>query len=166
MKQYYTFKRKYSDAILLFRIGDFYETFEEDAAITSEVLGIALTKRANGTASEIALAGFPHHALNTYLPKLIQAGHRVAVCDQQETPQAAKARGSKIITRALSEVATPGLSAHEGLLQEKESRYLAAIYLGKQVDGLSLLDLSTGEFLVYEGSPKNTWTQLEAHSAC
>ena len=164
MKQYYAFKRTYPDAILLFRVGDFYETFGPDAAVASEVLGIVLTKRANGTAAEVSLAGFPHHALDTYLPKLIKAGHRVAVCDQQETPEAARARGSKIITRSLSEIATPGLATHEGLLEEKQSRYLAALCLGRKTDGLSLLDLSTGEFLVYEGRPKDTWTQLEAHS--
>ena len=164
MDQYYAFKRKYPDAILLFRVGDFYETFGEDAVISSQVLSIVLTKRSKGLASEVALAGFPHHALDTHLPKLIKAGHRVAICDQQETPEEAKARGSKIVNRSLIELATPALTSNESLLEDKKNRYLASLYIGKKAYGLSLLDISTGDFLVYEGSPEEVWIQLEAHA--
>ena len=164
MTQYYAFKDKYPDSILLFRVGDFYEAFEDDATIISNVLNIVLTKRANGTASKVALAGFPYHALDAHLPKLIRAGYRVAVCDQQETPEEAKAKGSKVVDRQLSELATPATSSNESLLEEKKNRYLAALYLGQKQSGLSLLDISTGDYLIYEGSEADAWVQLEAYA--
>ena len=163
MEQYYGFKDKHPGILLLFRVGDFYETFGEDAILSSRILDIVLTKRSNGKASETALAGFPHHALETYLPQLIQAGHRVAICDQTETPEEAKRRGSKLVRRKLTEIVTPALALSQNLLKDKENRYLAALFLGQKQDGLSLFDLSTGTFLLYEGTAAETWTQLEAH---
>lgn len=148
MKQYYSFKTKYPNALLLFRVGDFYETFGEDAVKTSEILGITLTKRANGSASSVELAGFPHHAIDTYLPRLIRAGERVAICDQLEDPKMAKG----IVKRGVTELVTPGVSYNDKTLEVKENNFLAAIYNDKQNYGVSFLDVSTGEFYVAEGS--------------
>lgn len=148
MKQYNSFKAKYPDAILLFRVGDFYETFGDDAVKTSSILGITLTSRNNGYASEMALAGFPYHALDTYLPKLVRAGQRVAICDQLEDPKLAKT----IVKRGVTELITPGVVTHENALTNKENHFLAAVYFDKKIFGISLLDISTGEFLTTEGS--------------
>src|SRR6056297_2070936 len=148
MKQYYQVKNKYPDAILLFRVGDFYETFEQDAIKTSEILGITLTKRANGSASYVELAGFPHHALDNYLPKLVRAGERVAICDQLEDPRLTK----KIVKRGITELVTPGVSFNENVLERRENNFLASIYLEKSRAGIAFLDISTGEFLTAEGS--------------
>ncbi len=147
MKQYYTVKAKHPDAILLFRVGDFYETFGEDAIRASEILGITLTKRANGSASSVELAGFPFHALDTYLPRLVRAGQRVAICEQLEDPKLAK----KIVKRGITELITPGVSFSDNVLNHKENNFLAAIHIEKQSVGVALLDVSTGEFFVSEG---------------
>ncbi len=148
MKQYNAIKAKYPGALLLFRVGDFYETFGEDAETASKVLNIVLTKRANGAASEIALAGFPHHSLDNYLPRLVRAGHRVAICDQLEDPKDVKG----IVKRGVTELVTPGLSFHDNVLDGKKNNYLAAIHFTKDSLGIAFLDLSTGEFMVAEGS--------------
>lgn len=147
MKQYNQIKGKYPDALLLFRVGDFYETFGEDAIKAANILGIILTKRKNGAASHIELAGFPHHALDTYLPKLVRAGERVAICDQLEDPKLTK----KIVKRGVTELVTPGLSYNDNLLEHKENNFLAAIHQDKKRFGVAFLDISTGEFLVAEG---------------
>jgi DNA mismatch repair protein MutS len=148
MKQYNSVKAKYPDAILLFRVGDFYETFGEDAIKTSQVLGIVLTKRANGAASEIELAGFPYHSLDTYLPKLVRAGYRVAICDQLEDPKLAKT----IVKRGVTEVVTPGVSLNEKILDHKSNNYLAAIHSStNEPVGIAFLDVSTGEFICAQG---------------
>jgi DNA mismatch repair protein MutS len=147
MKQYNTIKAKYPDAMLLFRVGDFYETFGEDAKRAAEVLGIILTKRGAGSESETALAGFPHHSLNTYLPKLVKAGMRVAICDQLENPKLTK----KIVKRGVTELVTPGVSLNDEVLQSKSNNFLAAIHFGKRILGVSFLDVSTGEFFVAQG---------------
>jgi len=153
MKQYNAIKAKHPGAILLFRVGDFYETFGEDAVRTSQILDIVLTKRANGSASEIELAGFPHHALDAYLPKLVRAGERVAVCDQLENPKIAKG----IVKRGVTELVTPGVSLNDNVLDGKQNNYLCSIYFPKEnskkeVFGVSFLDISTGEFLTARGS--------------
>jgi len=148
MKQYFSIKRKHPEAILLFRVGDFYETFGDDAVKASEILGITLTKRANGAASSVALAGFPHHALDTYLPKLVRAGQRVAICDQLEDPKLTKT----IVKRGVTELVTPGVSFNENVLERKENNFLACVHLDKKVAGIAFLDISTGEFFVAEGS--------------
>jgi len=147
MKQYYAVKAKHPDAILLFRVGDFYETFGEDAIHASEILGITLTRRANGSASFVELAGFPYHALDTYLPKLVRAGQRVAICEQLEDPKLTK----KIVKRGITELITPGVSFSDNVLNHKENNFLAAIHIDKQAVGVALLDVSTGEFFVTEG---------------
>lgn len=147
MKQYYGIKEKHPDAILLFRVGDFYETFGEDAVKASSILGITLTKRANGSASFVDLAGFPYHALDTYLPKLVRAGQRVAICDQLEDPKLAKT----IVKRGITELVTPGVSLNDNVLENRENNFLAAIHIGNQVAGVAFLDISTGEFLAAEG---------------
>lgn len=148
MRQYYEIKGKHPDAILLFRVGDFYETFSDDAIIASEILGITLTRRANGSAQFVELAGFPHHALDTYLPKLIRAGKRVAICDQLEDPKLTK----KLVKRGITELVTPGVTISDNLLNYKENNYLAALhFISKERCGLALLDISTGEFLTTEG---------------
>ena len=147
MKQYYSIKGKYPDAILLFRVGDFYETFSDDAIKTAGILGITLTKRANGSASSIELAGFPHHALDTYLPKLVRAGQRVAVCDQLEDPKMTK----KIVKRGVTELVTPGVAINDNILEHKENNFLAAVHLDHTSGGVAFLDISTGEFLTAEG---------------
>jgi DNA mismatch repair protein MutS len=147
MKQYVAIKRQHPDAILLFRVGDFYETFGEDAIKASEILGITLTRRANGTAAYVELAGFPHHALDTYLPKLVRAGMRVAICEQLEDPKLTK----NIVKRGITELITPGVSFNDSVLERKENNFLASVYIGKAVGGVSFLDISTGEFLLAEG---------------
>jgi DNA mismatch repair protein MutS len=147
MKQYHAIKAKYPGALLLFRVGDFYETFGEDAVKASKILDITLTKRGNGTASEIELAGFPHHSLDSYLPRLVRAGQRVAICDQLEDPKAAKG----IVKRGVTELVTPGVSYNDNVLEVKQNNYLAAIHLEKDIAGISFLDISTGEFLTAEG---------------
>jgi DNA mismatch repair protein MutS len=148
MKQYNAIKAKYPGALLLFRVGDFYETFGQDAIVASKVLDIVLTKRGNGSASEIELAGFPHHALDNYLPKLVRAGHRVAICDQLEDPRSVKG----IVKRGVTELVTPGLSFNDNVLEKRQNNFLASVYMGKNVFGVSFLDVSTGEFYVAQGS--------------
>ncbi len=148
MGQYNRIKQKYPDAILLFRIGDFYETFSTDAVITANVCGIVLTKRANGDNKTMELAGFPHHSLDSYLPKLVKAGYRVAICEQLEDPKLTKT----IVKRGVTEIITPGVAISDKLLDHKSNNFLAAIYFEKDLVGLSFLDISTGEFLVAEGS--------------
>ena len=148
MKQYNEIKRKYPDACLLFRVGDFYETFGEDAVRASKILGITLTKRGAGSETETALAGFPHHSINTYLPKLVKAGLRVAICDQLEDPKMTKT----IVKRGVTELVTPGVSMNDEVLHSKTNNFLASIYFGKKAIGISFLDVSTGEFLTAQGS--------------
>ncbi len=148
MKQYNEIKRKYPDACLLFRVGDFYETFGDDAVRASKILGIVLTKRGAGSETETALAGFPYHSLNTYLPKLVKAGLRVAICDQLEDPKMTKT----IVKRGVTELVTPGVSMNDEVLQSKSNNFLASIYFGKKQIGISLLDVSTGEFLTAQGN--------------
>ena len=148
MKQYMAVKRKYPDAVLLFRVGDFYETFSDDAIKASRILGITLTRRANGAASYVELAGFPFHALDTYLPKLVRAGERVAICEQLEDPKLTK----KIVKRGVTELITPGVSINDQILEHKENNFLAAVHIDRQVAGVAFLDISTGEFLAAEGS--------------
>lgn len=148
MQQYNSIKAKYPGALLLFRVGDFYETFGSDAVKAAEILGIVLTKRGNGSASETELAGFPHHSLETYLPKLVRAGQRVAICDQLEDPKSVKT----IVKRGVTELVTPGVSYNDNIIQQKANNYLASLYLDKNAIGVSFLDISTGEFLVAQGS--------------
>ena len=148
MKQYNTIKTKYPDAMLLFRVGDFYETFGEDAKKAAQVLGITLTKRGAGSDSETALAGFPHHSLNTYLPKLVKAGMRVAICDQLEDPKMTKT----IVKRGVTELVTPGVSLNDEVLQSKSNNFLAAVHFDKKQLGISFLDVSTGEYLIAQGT--------------
>ncbi|MEQ9287140.1 MAG: DNA mismatch repair protein MutS [Cyclobacteriaceae bacterium] len=148
MKQYNAIKAKHPGALLLFRVGDFYETFGEDAIKASKILEIVLTKRANGSASHIELAGFPHHSLDTYLPRLVRAGNRVAICDQLEDPKSVKG----IVKRGVTELVTPGLSMNDNVLDQRSNNYLAALSYGKDIIGISLLDLSTGEFMVSQGN--------------
>ncbi|MBO6759400.1 MAG: DNA mismatch repair protein MutS, partial [Roseivirga sp.] len=143
MKQYNAIKAKYPGALLLFRVGDFYETFGEDAIKASKVLDIVLTKRANGAASHVELAGFPHHSLDSYLPKLVRAGNRVAICDQLEDPKSVKG----IVKRGVTELVTPGLSYNDNVLEQKSNNYLCSLFFGKDTVGVAFLDLSTGEFL-------------------
>ena len=147
MKQFLDLKAKHPDAVMLFRCGDFYETYSTDAIIASEILGITLTKRANGKGKTIEMAGFPHHALDTYLPKLIRAGKRVAICDQLEDPKLTK----KLVKRGITELVTPGVSINDNVLNYKENNFLAAVYFGKSSCGVAFLDISTGEFLTAEG---------------
>ncbi|MFH1319294.1 MAG: DNA mismatch repair protein MutS [Bacteroidota bacterium] len=148
MKQYNSIKAKYPDALLLFRVGDFYETFGEDARKASKILSIVLTKRANGVAAYVDLAGFPYHALDTYLPKLVRAGYRVAICDQLEDPKLTK----KIVKRGVTELVTPGVSYNDKVLDQRSNNFLASVHLDKNDAGIAFLDISTGEFLVAEGS--------------
>ncbi|MBC3541776.1 DNA mismatch repair protein MutS [Rufibacter sediminis] len=147
MKQYNAIKAKHPGALLLFRVGDFYETFGEDAIKASKILGIMLTKRGNGSAAETALAGFPHHSLDTYLPKLVRAGQRVAICDQLEDPKTVKG----IVKRGVTELVTPGVSFNDQVLEQKRNNYLASLHFGKSQLGIALLDASTGEFLLAQG---------------
>ena len=148
MKQYTQMKAKHPDAILLFRVGDFYETFSDDAIVASDILGITLTRRANGAAQYVELAGFPHHALDTYLPKLVRAGKRVAICEQLEDPKLTK----KLVKRGITELVTPGVAMNDNVLSRRENNFLAAVHFGKAFTGLALLDISTGEFLATEGT--------------
>jgi DNA mismatch repair protein MutS len=148
MRQYYDVKSKHPDAILLFRVGDFYETFGDDAIKASEILGITLTRRANGSASFVELAGFPHHAVDTYLPKLVRAGQRVAICEQLEDPKLTK----KIVKRGITELVTPGVSYNDNVLEHKENNFLACVYSDKRLAGVSFLDVSTGEFYAAQGN--------------
>ena len=149
MHQFATMKGKYPDAILLFRVGDFYETFGEDAIKASNALGIVLTSRNNG-GSDVELAGFPHHSLDVYLPKLVKAGYRVAICDQLEKPSKEK----KIVKRGVTEMVTPGVTTDDTLLDHKKNNFLASIHFAKHnLFGISFLDISTGEFLVSQGNP-------------
>ena len=150
MKQYYQIKAVHPDAILLFRVGDFYETFGDDAIEASSILGITLTKRANGAASSVELAGFPHHAVETYLPKLVRAGKRVAICEQLEDPKTVKG----LVKRGVIELVTPGVTLSENLIENKENIYLASVYFGKEKTGVAFLDITTGEFFVAEGDDK------------
>ena len=152
MKQYFEMKQQHPDAVLLFRVGDFYETFCEDAITSSEILGITLTRRANGAASSIELAGFPHHALDTYLPKLVRAGKRVAICEQLEDPKLTKT----LVKRGITELVTPGVAMNDNVLDHKENNFLAAVHFphgggSKATIGVAFLDISTGEFLTAEG---------------
>src|ERR1043165_264230 len=147
MQQHKAIKAKYPDAILLFRVGDFYETFGQDAIIASQVLGITLTKRNNGGAADNELAGFPHHALDTYLHKLVKAGHRVAICDQLEDPKAAKG----IVKRGVTEMVTPGTATADKLLDNNTNNFLAAVHFSDNKYGLAFLDISTEEFFIAEG---------------
>lgn len=148
MKQYYSLKSKYPDAILLFRVGDFYETFGEDAIIASEVLGITLTKRANGSASHVELAGFPYHALEVYMPKFVKSGRRVAICEQLEDPKTTK----NIVKRGVTELVTPGTALHDKSIDHKSNNFLASVHFGQNEVGISLCDLTTGEFYISEGT--------------
>ena len=147
MKQYYEIKAVHPDAILLFRVGDFYETFGDDAIKASSILGITLTKRANGSASSVELAGFPYHALDTYMPKLVRAGERVAICEQLEDPKLTK----KLVKRGVIEMVTPGIVLGENLISGKENTFLASVYFGRNITGIALMDVSTGEYYVAEG---------------
>ena len=148
MKQFLELKAKHPDAVMLFRCGDFYETYSTDAVLASEILGITLTKRTNGKGKTIEMAGFPHHALDTYLPKLIRAGKRVAICDQLEDPKLTK----KLVKRGITELVTPGVSINDNILNYRENNFLAAVHFGKGACGVAFLDISTGEFLTAEGS--------------
>ena len=162
MKQYLELKGKHPDAILLFRVGDFYETFSDDAIAASEILGITLTRRANGSAMHVELAGFPHHALDSYLPKLVRAGRRVAICDQLEDPKLTK----KLVKRGITELVTPGVVLGDNVLRSKENNYLAALYLPSGEEGpgsIAFLDISTGEFVVSEGSPEHLEKLLSSY---
>lgn len=147
MKQYYAVKDKHPDAVLLFRVGDFYETFGDDAIKASEILGITLTRRANGSASSVELAGFPYHALDTYLPKLVRAGQRVAICEQLEDPKQTK----NIVKRGITEMVTPGVSINDNILNHRENNFLASVHFDRKMAGAAFLDISTGEFLTAEG---------------
>ena len=149
MRQFYSLKEKHPDAVLLFRCGDFYETYAQDAVEASEILGITLTRRNNGKNGAMALemAGFPHHALDVYLPKLIRAGRRVAICDQLEDPKLTKT----LVKRGITELVTPGVAMSDNVLQNKENNFLAAVHFGKGAWGISFLDISTGEYLIAEG---------------
>ena len=148
MKQFFDFKAKYPEALLLFRCGDFYETYCEDAVIASRILGITLTHRNNGYNKGDEMAGFPHHALDTYLPKLIRAGKRVAICDQLEDPKLTK----KLVKRGITELVTPGVAMQDTVLNYKENNFLCAVHFGKGSCGVAFLDISTGEFLTGEGT--------------
>ncbi|WP_373837984.1 DNA mismatch repair protein MutS, partial [Bacteroides heparinolyticus] len=147
MKQFLDLKAKHPDAVMLFRCGDFYETYSTDAVVAAEILGITLTKRANGKEKTVEMAGFPHHALDTYLPKLIRAGKRVAICDQLEDPKLTK----KLVKRGITELVTPGVSINDNILNHRENNFLAAVHFGKGACGVAFLDISTGEFLTAEG---------------
>ena len=151
MKQFFSFKAKHPDALLLFRCGDFYETYCDDAVASSKILGITLTRRNNGASEKppIEMAGFPHHALDTYLPKLIRAGRRVAICDQLEDPKLTK----KLVKRGITELVTPGVAMSDNVLNYKENNFLASVHFGKGSCGVAFLDISTGEFLTGEGTP-------------
>ncbi|MBQ8056183.1 MAG: DNA mismatch repair protein MutS, partial [Paludibacteraceae bacterium] len=150
MKQYREMKAKHPDAVLLFRVGDFYETYGEDAVRSAGILGITLTRRSSATPDATELAGFPHHALDTYLPKLVRAGMRVAICEQLEDPKMTKT----LVKRGITELITPGVSINDNILDNKENNFLASVHIDKKMVGVSFLDISTGEFLVAEGTPE------------
>src|SRR5476651_216249 len=160
MQQYNAIKVKYPGALLLFRVGDFYETFGEDAITASRILGIVLTRRANGSASYIELAGFPHHSLDTYLPKLVRAGQRVAICDQLEDPKTTKT----IVKRGVTELVTPGVAISDNILHQKSNNYLASLYFEKNSIGIALIDISTGEFLTAQGNSDYIDKLLQSYS--
>ncbi|MDD6228544.1 MAG: DNA mismatch repair protein MutS, partial [Bacteroidales bacterium] len=147
MKQYFEMKKKHPDAVLLFRVGDFYETFSDDAIAASEILGITLTRRANGSAAFVELAGFPHHALDTYLPKLVRAGKRVAICEQLEDPKLTK----KLVKRGITELVTPGVNLSESSMTQRDNNFLAAVHFNRTSVGVAFLDISTGEFVCEQG---------------
>src|ERR1044072_7944624 len=157
MQQHRAIKQKYPDAVLLFRVGDFYETFGEDAIVASQVLGITLTKRNNGAASSSELAGFPHHALDTYLHKLVKAGYRVAICDQLEDPKLAKG----IVKRGVTEMVTPGIATNDKLLELNSNNFLCGVFFHDEQFGIAFLDISTGEFFVAEGEKEYTHKLLQ-----
>ena len=142
MKQYHEVKQKYEGALVLFRVGDFYETFGEDARKTSGILGITLTKRSNGKASEVELAGFPHHALDVYLPRLVRAGQRVAICDQLEDPKTTKV----LVKRGVTELVTPGVSINDKVLESKQNNFLSAVFQSGNEFGVALIEISTADF--------------------
>ena len=148
MKQYYAIKAKHPDAVLLFRIGDFYETFGDDAIKTADILGITLTRRANGAASYVELAGFPYHALDTYLPKLVRAGQRVAICEQLEDPKLTK----KIVKRGITEMVTPGVSINDNILDNRENNFLASVHFDRKYAGVAFLDISPASSQPRRGS--------------
>lgn len=158
MKQYFRIKKEHPDTILLFRVGDFFETFEEDAKLTSKVLGITLTKRSNGAAGDVPLAGFPHHAIDSYLPRLVRSGYRVAICEQMENPRFAKG----IVKREVVEVVTPGVTLSDKLLEHKRNNYLCAVFIKEEIAGISFCDISTGEFYTFEVPSAQLDQQLEA----
>ncbi|MDR0756560.1 MAG: DNA mismatch repair protein MutS, partial [Tannerella sp.] len=151
MRQYYEIKNEHPDAILLFRVGDFYEMYGQDAVTGSAILGIVQTRRSNGVALDVEMAGFPHHALDTYLPKLVRAGKRVAICDQLEDPKMAK----KLVKRGVTELVTPGVAINDNILVHKENNFLAAVHFAQSNCGVSFLDISTGEFLMSEGATED-----------
>ena len=158
MQQHKSIKARYPDAILLFRVGDFYETFGQDAITTSQVLGITLTKRNNGNAASSELAGFPHHALDTYLHKLVKAGYRVAICDQLEDPKSVKG----IVKRGVTELVTPGVATSDKLLEHSSNNFLAALHFADDKIGIAFLDISTGEFFIAEGDREYTDKLLQS----
>ena len=161
MRQYYKIKEKHPDALLLFRVGDFYETFHEDAVKASNILGIILTKRGAGSNSETKLAGFPYHSLNTYLHKLVKAGERVAICEQLEDPKQTKT----IVKRGVTELITPGVALNDGILDQKSNNFLASVFNVKKKYGIALFDISTGELLISDGTLdhiKNLLSNYEA----
>ncbi|MER3328264.1 MAG: DNA mismatch repair protein MutS, partial [Candidatus Kapaibacterium sp.] len=163
IKQYNGIKAKYPDTVLLFRLGDFYETFNEDAVITAKVCGITLTKRNNGAAGDMPLAGFPHHQLDAYLPKLVKAGYRAAVCEQLEDPKQAKG----IVKRGVTEIVTPGVALYDKLLESKKNKFLSSVYYkklknGPELIGFSFADVSTGEFFTGDILAKDIQNNLEA----
>src|SRR5476649_757016 len=160
MQQYNAIKIKYPGALLLFRVGDFYETFGEDAIKAAGILGIVLTRRANGAATHIELAGFPHHSLETYLPRLVRAGQRVAICDQLEDPKTTKT----IVKRGVTELITPGVSYSDTIIQQKSNNYLASVYFEKNQLGIALIDISTGEFMAAQGNSNQIDKLLQSFS--
>ena len=161
IKQFFEVKAQHPEALLLYRVGDFYESYSDDAVTASRVLGLVLTKKSNGDKGHVAMAGFPHHALETYLTKLIRAGYKVAVCDQLEDPKFAK----KLVKRGITEIVTPGISFGEGMLEQKENNFLCGITVEKDVIGAAFLDVSTGQFQVAQGSldfvntPRSSWSR-------
>ena len=160
MKQFFDLKAKHPDAVLLFRCGDFYETYCEDAVTAAKILGITLTHRNNGYNKGDEMAGFPHHALDTYLPKLVRAGKRVAICDQLEDPKLTK----KLVKRGITELVTPGVALSDNVLNYKENNFLAAVHFGKVASGVAFLDISTGEFLLSEARSSNLSRSLAINS--
>ena len=160
MQQHKAIKQKYSDAILLFRVGDFYETFGQDAVVAAGILGITLTRRNNGTA-DAELAGFPYHALDSYLHKLVKAGHRVAICDQLEDPKVAKG----IVKRGVTELVTPGIATHDRLLEHAANNFLASVHFTEGLSGIAFLDISTGEFFLAEGDEEHIDNLLQTLQA-